>query len=177
MDLAIIPECYIDTNLIETLVPPTSQYNHQKGCGKVTKVMKEKFPDSFALGIIDKDKQEVDYLKEFNILRQTDYLILHRHNKPAIHHYIIQINPAMERFILDGASIAGISLTDFGLPEELEAFKKTSKSVATKNDWRFKELFRSMYAAGVEDIVRLANWVRYLKENTYKAEADKLISI
>ncbi|ACU59928.1 hypothetical protein [Chitinophaga pinensis] len=79
----------------------------------------------------------------------------------------------MERFILNGAAIAGISLADFGLPEELKSFKKTSKSVATKNDWRFKELFRSMYDAGVEDIVRLANWVRYLKENAYKAEANK----
>ena len=42
MDLAIIPECFVDTNLIETLIPPISQYNHQKGCGTVTKVMKEK---------------------------------------------------------------------------------------------------------------------------------------
>jgi len=30
------------TNLIETLIPPISQYNHQKGCGTATKVMKEK---------------------------------------------------------------------------------------------------------------------------------------
>jgi len=29
MDLAIIPECYIDTNLVETLVPPVGKgYNH-----------------------------------------------------------------------------------------------------------------------------------------------------
>lgn len=27
-DNCIIPECYIDTNLIETLVPPSRGYNH-----------------------------------------------------------------------------------------------------------------------------------------------------
>jgi hypothetical protein len=41
MDLCIITECYVDTNLIETLSPPDGHYNHQKGCGTVTKVMKE----------------------------------------------------------------------------------------------------------------------------------------
>src|SRR6266540_5277344 len=65
MELSVIPECYIDTNLIETLVPPNKGYNHQKGCGTVTKVMREYFADNFAVGVVDKDKQELDYLKEF----------------------------------------------------------------------------------------------------------------
>jgi hypothetical protein len=60
MNFAIIPECYVDTNLVETLVPPTGRgYNHQHGCGTVTKVMKERFADGFAVGIIDKDKKEL----------------------------------------------------------------------------------------------------------------------
>ena len=42
-ELYIIPECYVDTNLIETLVPTAKGYNHQKGCNNVVKVMKEKF--------------------------------------------------------------------------------------------------------------------------------------
>lgn len=33
-ELYIIPECYVDTNLIETLVPTAKGYNHQKGCNK-----------------------------------------------------------------------------------------------------------------------------------------------
>ncbi|HUZ59506.1 MAG TPA: hypothetical protein VMU83_12065 [Hanamia sp.] len=98
MDQSIIPECFVDTNLIETLVPPTGQYNHQKGCGTVAKVMKQRFADRFALGIIDRDKHEVDYLKEFNEICTSGSLILHKHK--IKHHYIIQINPAIERFIL-----------------------------------------------------------------------------
>lgn len=40
-ELYIIPECYVDTNLIETLVPTAKGYNHQKGCNNVVKVMKD----------------------------------------------------------------------------------------------------------------------------------------
>ena len=37
IDNLVLPECYIDTNLIETLVPPQRMYNHQKGCPSVAK--------------------------------------------------------------------------------------------------------------------------------------------
>ncbi|MCF6403632.1 hypothetical protein L3C95_12145 [Chitinophaga filiformis] len=170
MDLAVIPECFVDTNLLETLVPPVTRYNHQKGCGTVTKVMKQNFSDRFAIGIIDKDKYEVDYLKEFTVVCQAGALILHRHSNIARHHYIIQISPAMERFILDNATLANISLSDFNLPEDLEQLKKVSKSVNSKYDERFKRLFIAMREAGARDLIRLADWVSYLKENTYQAD-------
>lgn len=174
MDQAVIPECFVDTNLIETLVPPKGRYNHQKGCGKVARVMKEDFLDRFAVGIIDKDKSEVDYLKEFTVVCEKGALILHRHFNPAKHHYIIQINPAMERFIIDNAASVNISLSDFDLPEELDQLKKVSKSVNTKSDERFKHLFSAMHQAGADDMVRLARWVGYLKENMYTADREVL---
>ncbi len=40
MDLSVLPECYVDTCLIETIVPPDKHYNHQKGTGTVAKKMK-----------------------------------------------------------------------------------------------------------------------------------------
>lgn len=132
--------------------------------------MKEKFADSFAVGIIDKDKTEVDYLKEFDVVTQSHSLILYRHHNAKTHHYIIQINPAMEHFILEGAMSANISLETFGLPQEFEQFKKLSKSVNTKNDYRFKQLFLQMQQAGVADIVRLTNWVEYLRKTNYKSD-------
>ncbi|MBC9912937.1 hypothetical protein [Chitinophaga varians] len=174
MDIAVIPECFVDTNLIETLVPPVSRYNHQKGCGTVAKVMKENFSNRFALGIIDKDKYEIDYLKEFSVICQTGSLILHRHLNTTRHHYIIQIYPAMERFILDSAAAVNISLSNFGLPEELQQLKKVSKSVNTKKDERFKQLFRELHQAGADNIIRLANWINYLKDNMYQADVNVL---
>lgn len=172
MDLAVIPECFVDTNLVETLVPPQGQYNHQKGCGTVTKVMKEKFGDRFALGIIDKDKREVDYLNEFGEICNNGELILHKHR--AKHHYIIQINPAIERFIINSAAEIGISLSDFNLPNDFNLLKKESKTVNSKNDVRFKQLFRALLAGNALQIRRLTSWISYLKENNYNADTRLL---
>lgn len=172
MDLAVIPECYVDTNLVETLVPPKKQYNHQKGCGTVTKVMKERFTNSFAVGIIDKDKNEVDYLNEFNELNKTDGLILHKHEKRP--HYIIQIVPGMERFIFKCLADIGQSAKDFGLPTNLDLFRKESKTINSKDDDRFKKLFRALKNADSLEIVRLTKIIKYLKERNYQADENDL---
>ncbi len=174
MDLAVIPECFVDTNLIETLVPPKGKgYNHQKGCGTVTKVMKERFSDSFALGIIDKDKRQVDYLNEFTEVIDAGSLLLHKHkSKP---HYIIQINPVVETFIIDNATSVGISITDYDLPNEMDLFKKESKQEQSKKDPRFRDLFRAVNKAGAADFLKLAMWVEYLRDNNYKADIKEMM--
>lgn len=172
MDQLVIPECYVDTNLIETIVPPTERYNHQKGCGTVTKVMKERMHNSFALGIIDKDKQEVEYLKEFDQVHATDSLILHKHN--TRHHYIIQISPAIERFMMAAATAVNLSLEDFGLPLDFDELKRRAKTTTSKNDPDFKRFFRALLAHGAPEVQTLANWVQYLKTETYAIDIDVL---
>lgn len=175
MELSIIPECYIDTNLVETLVPPNKGYNHQKGCGTVTSVMKGKFKDDFALGIIDKDKKQVDYLNEFTLIHQFNNLLLHKHTSRP--HYIIQISPALERFLISGAESVNISLADFDLPTEFDKLKKISKSVNSKEDPRFKKLIKSILKAEAPEFIKLSKWIKYLKENNYKAELKTLKSL
>lgn len=172
MDQSVIPECYIDTNLVETLVPPTRQYNHQRGCGTVAKVMKERFANRFALGIIDRDKHEVNYLKEFKEICTESSLILHKHK--TRHHYIIQINPAIERFIIKSADIAGVSLQDFNLPNNFELLKKEAKTITSKKDQRFKSLFKTFRYHKVPEILKLAAWISYLKDKNYQADMDIL---
>lgn len=172
MDLSIIPECYVDTNLVETLVPPSKGYNHQKGCGTVTALMKGKLKDGFALGIIDKDKNQVDYLKEFTLAHQFGNLLLHKHN--SRHHYIIQISPALERFLISGAEVANISLSDYDLPTDLDRLKKISKSINSKVDQRFKKLIKSIARAGAPEFVKLSLWIGYLKEKNYNIDINEL---
>lgn len=175
MDLSIIPECCIDTNLVETLVPPRKGYNHQKGCGTVTKVMKEHFADSFAVGIIDKDKKELDYLKEFSIIITKGNLELQKHNNR--NHFIIRISPAMESFLLLNVAVAGISLEDFDLPSEFEQFKKVTKMVNSKKDSRFKNLFKTMKKQNLTDFELLTNWLTYLKAHPYSSDIEQLKAI
>lgn len=172
MDLAVIPECYVDTNLIETLVPPKSRYNHQHGCGTVSKRMQENFSNSFALGIIDKDKNEIDYLSEFDELIHAGSLFLYKHKK--LHHYIIQISPAIETFILTNAETAGLNLANFDLPTDFEKLRKQSKTTRSKEDDRFRRLFKAIRKSGSPEFSLLASWIQYLKENTYQVDMEVL---
>lgn len=172
MDDAVLPECYVDTCLIETLVPPNNHYNHQKGSGTVAKKMKNFFGDRFALGIIDKDKKELYYLKEFNLVVQKHNLELYKHK--TNHHYLILINPAIETFILANSTTAGISITNFDLPEAMDEFRRETKLVNSKKDPRFKKLFKELMKADLEEIKLLISWISYLKEKNYQADVEVL---
>ena len=60
-DLYIIPECYVDTSMVETLLE-TEGVNHQKGCFMVASVMDGKYSDGFAIGVIDFVKKRLERL-------------------------------------------------------------------------------------------------------------------
>jgi hypothetical protein len=174
MDFHIIPECYVDTNLVETLVPPTKYaYNHQKGCNNVTKKMQEpKLNDDFALGILDQDKKILEYTKEFEIIAEKAQLILLKH--PKKHHYLIYITPAIEKWILRNADEVQLDLTDFDLPNDFLSLRKHTKLVTSNKDEKFKKLFKALRNRQATGILVLSKWVTHLKSNPYDADLDFL---
>jgi hypothetical protein len=173
-DYLIIPECYADTNLIETLVPPSQGkgYNHQMGCNKVASKMQNDLKDSFALGIIDKDKREVRYLDEFEPINKRENLFLYKHK--TNHHYIIQISPAIEKFILIEAVEKSINLEEFGLSNDLEKLIKVTKKATSKKEPCLSLLFKELVRKEASQVVVLSKWILYLKENTYKSNIELL---
>lgn len=169
-DLNILTECYIDTNLLEALVPPDRGYNHQKGCNTVANVMKKQLNDRAAITLIDNDKREVNYIQEFERIANTTSLSLFKHrNKP---HFIIRIDPAIDSFILKSAYDMDVDMASFGLPDSLNEFTKVTKQKASKSDPKFKPLFNKIKSA--EEVKVLTKWVKYLKENIYNADCDIL---
>lgn len=180
MDLHILPECYIDTLLIKTLVPPTTRYNHQKRCSTVAKVMKEKFNDTFALGIIDNDKRLLSYLNEFELIyEQTNNLQLLKHKQK--HHYFIIICPAMEMWLLNNVKSIDMSMADFGLPDDLAKLQKITKTATSENEnppysSAFKKMFNTLKIKEAKGVLILQLWVNYLKTNTYTADLKLLLN-
>ena len=168
-DLFIIPECYIDTCLVESLLN-TDGVNHQKGCNVVTGVMDDKYADDFAVGVIDFDKKRPSYLSNFHEIASSEHLILMKHNVRS--HYMVLIRPAMDGFVLDCATEKGLDMADYGLPSELKAFTKVSKSIATKNDLRFKRLFHEIVDS--VEIKLLKNLLNYFKKKGFLSENDEL---
>jgi len=172
MDSAIIPECYVDTNFIETLIPTQNGYNHKKGCSTVMLIMDTKFTDRFALGIIDKDKRELDYMKEFTEVIKKGNLELYKHRSRS--HYVIRIAPAIEKFVMTNADKVGVKLDSFDLPTDFDEFKNDCKRVKSKSDQRFKNLFKALKRAHSAEIELLIHWISYLKEHNYNADLEVL---
>lgn len=171
-DLYIVPECYVDTNLVESLLT-TDGVNHQKGCYAVAKAMKSRsLNDTFAVGVIDFDteKTQPTYVSEFVEIAHTQHLFLLKHNcKP---HYLVMVKPAMDQFILDCAEDQGVNMSDFGLSSDLEGFKKQTKTVDSKYDIRFKNLFKAI-RRNVE-ITSLHNILNYMKKYRYQSRLEEL---
>ncbi|HJE39848.1 MAG: hypothetical protein C7K11_03180 [Candidatus Amulumruptor caecigallinarius] len=168
----IIPECYVDTNLVETLVC-TAGCNHQKGCNQVAKVMQEKFSDRFAVGIIDADKRKPGYLNEFTEIASSEHLKLLRHNHRP--HFIILVHPAIDGFILSCAEVGEVNMVDYELSPVLKDFTAQTKRVMSNKDTRFKNLFRAMQH--VREIKLMKSLISYLISRTYKASNSELVGI
>jgi hypothetical protein len=169
-----MPECYLDTNLVETIAPPerigsTRGYNHKRSCNKVVDEMMGKLKDDFALGIVDKDKRPLSRTVGFKLIAEKQNLKLFKH--PEKNHYLI-FHPPIEKWILDEAQNVGIALDDtrYNLPTTLKDLIDETKNEFSKNDPRFKCLFRDLINHNALGINLLARWVEHLKSNPYNAE-------
>ena len=171
-DMFIVPECYVDTNLVESLLT-TEGVNHQKGCYAVANTMKSRvLNDSFAVGVIDFDteKTQPTYVREFSEIAHTAHILLLKHaTKP---HYLVMIKPAMDQFILNCAKEQGVSMSDFDLSSDLEGFKKQTNTVDSKYDIRFKKLFKA--TGKNSEMATLRNVLNYLKEHCYQSSDEAL---
>lgn len=168
----IIPECYIDTNIVETLVC-VGGCNHQKGCNQVAKVMREKFADRFAVGIIDADKRKPSYLDEFSEVAASKHIrLLRHHNHP---HFIILVYPAADGFILSCAEAAKVRMDDYGLSPVLKTFTAQTKNVMSNKDIRFKRLFKAMEDVGEMKMMKAL--ISYLVNTTYNASDHEILAI
>ena len=181
INFCIMPECYIDTNLIETIVPPerigsTCGYNHKRSCNKVIDEMLGKLKDDFALGIVDIDKRPLARTSEFKPfvekqLSNKNVLKLYKHqNKP---HYLI-FHPPIEQWLLDEAQNIGIFLVDYDLPVTLKELMNETKNEFSKKDPKFKKLFRELIKQNAVGINLLAHWVKCLKQNTNSINKNDL---
>ena len=175
----IIPECYVDSCLIEVLlnVGRKDLVNHDKSNGRVAMKMKSlRFANEFCVGIIDEDRKQLNYLKEFGNTPELDtpYLRLWRHLDLNKHHYLIQIRPVIETWILDICRITGINLDIIPLPQDLRGLMKITKSSTARMDSRLIRLFKKMEATQAEPILQLKQWITYLKEKNFDADINDL---
>ncbi len=179
IELSIMPECYIDTKLIKILVPPKERYNHQKGCTTITSLMQKNLKDKFAVGIVDRDKIELAYAKEFDLLCEVPLnLQLYRHKNLQKHHYLIFIIPAMEKWILESVVTANLQITDFGLPNNLNELRVITKTATSEENNLYakniNQLFQALKTVNPITIAVLSFWIMELKNKNYVVDLQAL---
>ena len=167
----VVPECYVDTNLINVLL--NKACNHPKGCATVCKTLDAKLADQFAIAIIDKDKKEPKAVEQFVKIGESEHLVVSKHQ--TRHHYLIQIKPAIESFILDAAEELGINLSDYGLKTELEELRIISKTITAKKDDRFARLFHVLRTAS--HMQCLSKILEYLLNEKYAVSEERILRI
>jgi hypothetical protein len=133
--------------------------------------MQEHFTGGFALGIIDRDKQELDYMKHFFLVLAKGNIELHKHL--SRNHFIIRIIPA-KKFILFNVGKAGINIEDFGLPVDFDKFRKATKMVNSKKDERFRKLFKALREHKLNDLELLSEFIKYLVAHPFNADLETL---
>lgn len=179
---SVIPECNIDSCLFNVLLGFEKEgVNHTKGNATVAKKMEERFSQLFCIGVIDKDKRDLKYLTDsFERLNHADvegYFRLHKHKQRP--HYIIQMVPVIETWICNTAERLNINIKDFGInaqiPKELLLI---TKSVSSKNDSRFKNLFKEFLRKADElnfdPLLKLKYVTKLILEKNYNLDINEL---
>ncbi len=169
MENNFVPECYFDTLLVKAILK-TKRVNHQKCCTKVANTLKG--IDDFAVGIIDKDKMQVDYLLEFDEAIVTESQILWKHK--AKNHYFIQLAPAIEIWVLNAAKETGLNLNSIGLPNDLQGLKRLTKHQSVNENIHLSSLCAELIKCNGKTIGTLTLWLNYLYKHNRNASIDEM---
>ena len=172
-----LPECYLDTLLIEVLLKKPFSVNHKKGNSSIAAIMKHgPLKDGFAVGIIDEDKVKLKELDTFTKVERLSKNELKIYYNSQRKHFFIQICPAIEKWVLKECDKASINLAaeKYRLPSTLKDLK-AMKGLAQRSDERFKRLFNDMCDnKSCDELIELRRWLLFLKANNYNTNLDLL---
>jgi hypothetical protein len=176
-----MPECCLDTCLIEFLLGKANPVNHQKGNSSIAARMKSsKYKNSFVVGIIDQDKRKLEYLNEFfEKPLSPNGLKIFQHKNNKTKHFFIQICPAIEAWMIEECRKANIDPAHqkYNLPNTVKALSKL-KSALQKNDIRFKTLFSDLLNnENCNEMQTLKKYLHFLKEKNYDADLNQLTNV
>ena len=164
MQVRIITECFFDTMLIEKIIHNNKLIWHRKGCNNVVASLKnEKIRDWFKIGVIDKDKNPLHYLKEFELYEADGFNFFWRKDdKLSI---IIQLAPPLEQWVLDICKLEKLDIESIGLSTDLNTLRNYTKTRVVKETQQLRQLVVMLSNTESLRVVRLKKWMKHLIEN------------
>jgi hypothetical protein len=158
-ELNIVPECEVDTRLVQILADITKRPNHQKGHGNIANKMQFDLKDQPALGIIDEDTIKVrkaKYFSEFKLIKTENALVLQKHYQ--LNHYLIIISPAIEKWLLENAQASGVIPENLG--HQLSDLTNFTKKKNIHNNQDFYVFIKKMVRQEAAGIITLKTWIK-----------------
>lgn len=175
--LDFVPECFFDTVILKKLLGTKKNVRHLKGCDNVVNALKRpELINNFAVAMIDKDKKEIDYLKECDLIIEEDKFLIWKHRTRL--HFIIQITPPIEKWITEILNENGLKIEDFGYPSDYKKLKKSIKyDIDRESDEKLNKLVDAILDTNCNTIVKLKAIVQYLKEKSYQVDINELKNV
>ncbi len=177
-----VPECYFDTVLFKKILQTNKRLKHTKGCNNVVNRFriingrKGDLYDSFGVGMVDKDKRELDYLSECDEIRNLGHVILWKHKERP--HFVIQLNPALEKWVTEMLKSDNKNVEEFGYVNDWKKLKKALKDdIDEENNERLNLFVDAILSSSNPAIESLKKILLYLKDNTYKADINVLKNV
>lgn len=175
MQLNFLPECYFDTVLLKNILS-VQKVNHRQGCENVIKEMTsgKRLKDDFAVALIDKDKKSIKYIKDnCYVVVQTKHLLLLKHKNKQ--HYIIQLVPAIEKWVLHVIEEGQVDLEGLNLQADLEALKEYTKYKWANESEELKILCKRLIKSNSTTMQTLSYWLNYLYKHHRNTDINELI--
>lgn len=138
----LLPECFGDTTLMNLLGYDPVSHQRDFGIGQVLQTMQKYFQNQLAVGVVDSDKTiTAKAFQEFEMVKTEPHLHLKKH--PQRRHYLIVLEPAIEKFLFTAASQANVDPAKFGFAD-LGYFTKICKRHDVANNQQFKQFINSI---------------------------------
>ena len=172
--LCFIPEYYFDTVLLKKLLQTNKRLVHRKGCNNVVRdLASDRLKNIFAVALIDKDKVELNYLKECKILYDAEKLILWKHTNR--NHFMIQLNPPLEKWVIEILDENKLVIEDFGYSRNYKELKRQIKNdIDNEGDEKLNKLISAIIKTDCATIKKIKSVLLYLKEKNYDVDINEL---
>ncbi len=112
-------------------------------------------------------------IPNYRLIAENEFLIVHKH--VTLHHYIIQIIPAVEVFILKAVEELKKDVTIYDFNAKLEDFKRKTKNIESKRDLGLTNLCKAVLKA--KNMNTLKCLLEYLITNKYNALESDIVKL
>lgn len=177
--LCFIPECFFDTIFFKKILNTNARLKHTKGCFNVVNRFRDingkkgDLFDSFGVGMVDKDKRELDYLGSCDEIFSDEYLILWKER--GKHHYIIQITSPLELWVLRILNDVNKQIAQFGFESSPKTLKRQIKdNIDSEKNEKLNALILFIVNSEHQAIRKLRIILVYLSTMNYEVDIEKL---